>query len=655
MASSKRAINILLRELKRRKVVQTAVAYGAVAWLLLQFGSIAFETFESPAWSMRVLFVILLAGLPLTVVLSWIFEIGPGGVDRTASHDEFNEQPVAIHSENPSTLLKALSLVFLTALVALIWTLLPGLKKGAEGPVPTLAVLPFTDPLNINSSALLIDGLSDDLFNALARIDNVQIAARRSSRLLKNTDKSVQEIGLLLNAMLLLEGEIRPENGRLKVTAWLTETDTGLERWNRTYEQPEGRLDLIREDLTRQLADELGLTVSSEIFAIQKAVVQQDLNAYPMYLEALGYLKLPMTEDSLNNAQQRFEEVIIIAPDYLAARAGLCRTHLAWYVQYRDVSRFEVARDYCLEALNANEDNVDMLLALGDVYRIQGDNVEAREFYERGLALNATNVGIRLSLTKLFVAENDKDAAERSLLQALALDPAYDLIHTELGNLYIQMGRWSEAIASYQKVTELSPENFRAFTRLGSAYFYAGNFAQAASAYERSLQMESSGIALSNTATMHFYSGDFERAAELYLQATEFSPKDHRLWVNLADTESQIPGSEDKANAHYHAAYALMLETLTVNEKDAETLALTAWCEINLEAPQAAELHMTEAILLDSENPVILYYAAQVNFGLDKKDLAENFVKKSLEKGFPAYVMAATPGLLELIPPKQKN
>jgi len=820
MASRDRAITSLLRELSRRKVTQVIIAYGAFAWLLLQVGDLAFDTFGSPAWSMRVLFVVLLLGLPVTVILAWVFELGPGGIDRTqplatqapsstgvpvtlsaviAGDDaeggisprqanlllrefslwavefrstatkveanelevEFQEAldalqfsvrvlghsqqlevplcigiaslpgnlrddspgmggaglarrlsrqagsgtvlidkpvgkafektrdpvlrralkpgPAAVGKETdglyvigreqigeldeelkkwlggapadePSTLLKVLSLAFLTALVGLLWSWLPSLQQSVDEPPPTLAILPFTDLADDAGSRLLIEGLNEDLFNTMARIDRIRIAARRSSRMLRGTDKSVQEIGQLLNAMLLLEGEIRPIDGRLKVTAWLTDTATGLERWSRSFEQPEGRLDQIREQLTVELAEELDLTVDPQVFMVQKEVTRRDPDVYPMYLQALGYLKQPMTEESLSNAQERFERVIEMAPDYLAAKAGLCRTHLSWYINFRDTEHFETAQSYCQQQLDAQAENVDLLLALGDLHRIRGDNAAAREFYERGLALNAGNIDIHVGLAQLLIAENNKEAAERMLRQALTMDPAYYKLHAELGTLYLLSGRWEESIAAYSRAVELNPKDYGTQSNLGSAYFYAGRFAEAAAAYERSLELEPNRTALSNTATMYFYNGDFGRAAELYIQAAEQAPKDYRLWVNLADTESQIDGAEAEAREHYQKAFNLMMENLQVNERDAEVLALAAWCAVNLGDAATAELRITEAILQDGENPVILYYAAQVNDALGKREVAASFVLRALENGFPGNVMAATPGLSELTP-----
>ena len=223
-------------------------------------------------------------------------------------------------------------------------------------------------------------------------------------------------------------------------------------------------------------------------------------------------------------------------------------------------------------------------------------------------------------------------------------------MYTDLGAFYLRAGRWDDAINIFGKFTALAPDDFGAHANLGSAYFYAGRFPEAATAYERSFTLEPNRTALSNTATMYFYSGEFERAAELYLEATKLAPKDHRVWINLADAEAKITGAESAAISHYEQACDLLAEHLQVNEKKTETLALFAWCSVNIGEPEVAELRITEAVTLAGDDPVILYYAAQVNYRLGKRKIAESFVRQALEHGFPSNVMAATPGLSELVP-----
>lgn len=815
MASISTALGTLLSELQRRKVTQIILGYGAFAWLLLQFGALLFETFDSPAWAMRLLFLVLLLGLPVTVVLAWVFEFSPRGIERTASLEQlsaphrtglpvilaarisdaeseddisdgqanlllreaalssrefhsaasrvdgcelllaFEEADSALlfalrfqaharqlgvglrvalspvdgpagpqsldsgqaaavqglldstpagsvvaHSAvrnalqasrdtvladvltalpsghhhvipaaqvakldaalqgraghtragEPSTALKVLALAFLTVTVGLIWSWLPSIQRSAQAPIPTLAVLPFVDPTHDEGLALLVDGLSEDLFNAVGRIQGIRITARRSSRQMRDSGLGVSEIGQRLGAGLLLEGEIRPVDGRLRVTAWLTETSSGLERWNRSFEEPTVRLGLMRTQLANALAEELGLPSPAESPELPSAVTASHAQLYPLYLEALGYLNLPRSADTLGRAEQLFNDIIASAPDYAAARAGLCRTLLAWYMHGKDLQHFQRAEAACQATLEAEQENVDVLLALAELHRVRGQHQQALDYYRRGLALNAGSVELQAGMGRLLQAMDRKDEAEQALRAALVADPAYSPLYNDLGHLYWDMGRWEAAVEMFTQAARLEPDNYGVLANLGSAYYYSGRNEEALEAYERSLQLEPNRTALNNSATIRYAMGEYQAAADLYLRATRIEPADFRLWSNLADTESLIPGREAEARAHYQRAYDLLQGNLAVNQKDAQTLALLAWCAANIEQPGEAELRITDAILQDGDNPVILYYAAQVHRRIGHPELARNFVQRALEQGFPADVMAATPGLGELMP-----
>ncbi|KAA9131532.1 tetratricopeptide repeat protein [Marinihelvus fidelis] len=797
------SISALWRELQRRKVVRVAIAYGAFAWLLLQFGDIAFDVFGTPGWSMRTLFVILLAGLPAVVVLAWVFEVTPGGIDRTgppnrpksvgspvtllarlperthttpsgpdnpagllmreyallaedfhvdtaqvtsdgmvlefahaldamafASHaqaharrldlplrmgmdhgtggDAFRLAEMAspgslwvsdgVYQElnaldiegvrtalgqvvtrpgpggtdahgldtgpldavdadmrglgavssmgsQPSLLIRTLALAFLTAVVGLLWTLLPNFMDNDE--LPTLAVLPFENLAPDGEDATLAEGLSDDLFHAITQIDRIRIAARRASRTIDDTGMSVSEIGALLGAGLLLEGEIRPRGDRLLVNVWLTDTQKSVERWSQRYDLPRSQARQIREGLARDLAAELGLESGSTLLA---GSVTESPEAYPLYLEARGYFSRPNTEANLGRAQALFEQAIYHAPDFVAAKAGLCQTYLAWYRTFKDKRQFETARAYCTEALGTQQDNVQVLVALGDLFLVQGDTRQARKYLELGQALNGEDVEIKRGLAEALIMEQRYEEAEEVLQYAIGLEPAYAPLYADLGRTYLMSNQPARAIEAYLKVTALEPGDMTAWSNLGASHYYLGDFEQAALAYEKSLALEETHMALSNAATMHYYAGDFVRARDLYARATELAPKDYRLWTNLADAERQVEGAGDDAEQRYALAYQQIIDSLEINPDDAQAHALAAWCAIQTGRPEDGQRYMQRAMQLDAENFDVIYYGALVAELSGDFETASQLLDQLVEKGFPLRVLKATPGLGELLP-----
>ncbi len=811
-------INSFLKELKRRKVAQPVIGYVAMAWLLLQVGSIMVDSSMFPEWGMRALFLVLLAGFPVFVVCAWIFDFTPGGLRRTidipaqpsgltrqavilvariseqadeaqfspvevrrnlqesglwakdfhavdsrveddaliaaftdavdallyavrlqeharlldiptviglARHpdikasdplnpvsattadnlskaapdggiiasntvytalvnnnfampeDSFGKlvslpqapgvrghvleregiehldqalRAVVIHSGTggSSSLVKVLALIFLTAFTGLLWTWLPGLRDSGSWESQTIAVLPFEDTTGDVAAMAMVRGLSDDLFNALAAVEGLNLVARRASRTLDHRDKSVQQIGEILNARLLLEGDIRTDGDLFSVTTWITDTDSGLERWNNIIEKPREQLAQVRLELPAAVAAELNLDPKTTPASGPQAV-ELDPDMYPLFLEAAGLLKLPQGVQSLGRAETLLETVIAASPDYLPAKAALCRTYLDWFAFQRDASYFDRASEQCTDTLSGSGQNVEVLLALGDLNRMQGNYDQAESYYKQGLGMDSSNVELSLGLARVFGRQGLVDESERLLKDIMLLEPGYWHIHARLGELYRRNGRSEEAISAYAYAELLAPNEPTVINGLGAAYYFAGRFADAAELFERSVQENPTSSALSNSASVWFLAGDYDRAAYHYLQAAELAPTDFRVWLNLADAESQISGRANEAKAHYQLSAQLANENLEVNEKDYVALYHIAWIAANSDEPELANRRIEEALQLAPEDLDVLYYAVQVYNLLDNQQLATRLLVDAMARGFPEDVIKATPGLSGLL------
>jgi tetratricopeptide (TPR) repeat protein len=558
---------------------------------------------------------------------------------------------ITIPSGKSSSLIKVLALVFLTAFTGLLWKWLPSLQTPEPDRPQTIAVLPFEDTTGDLAVRAMVRGLSDDLFNAIAEVHGLNLVARRAARTLDHSEKSVQEIGEILNASLLLEGDIRTDGGEYSISTWITETDSGIERWNHIIEKPRERLAEVRLELPAAVASELNLDAA---FGTPGAQVSDiDPAVYPLFLEAIGLLKLPQGEESLGRAESLLERVITASPDYLPARAALCRTYLDRFAYQRDAADFERANAQCMETLAGAEQNVEVLLALGELNRLQGDFDAAESYYIQGLDLDSSNVELTLGLARVKDKQGLADEAERLLRDMILLEPGYWHIHVRLGQLYMSSGRSDEAISEFSIAETLVPTEPNVINRLGAAHYYAGDFPRAAEFFERALQNNQTPSALSNSASVWFLAGDYERAATYYLQAAELAPSDFRIWSNLADAESQIPGREGDARAHYQLSLQLAEENLAVNEKDYVALYTIAWIAANIGSPDVAQEQIAEALQVAPDDPDVLYYAAQVYNLLGNKPLATANMIDAVGRGFPEDVLKATPALIGLFQDNQ--
>ena len=162
-------------ELKRRKVYSVAVAYLVAGWALAQGIAQVFPVFDIPIWVVRLVVVLIVLGFPLALVLSWFFDLTRYGIVRTpeAKADKMDL------AETPDLFEKS------------------------------IAVLPFVDLSPEKDHDYFSDGIAEEILTALAKIDALRVAARRSSFWFKDKKATVKEIADKLNVEHVLEGSVR--------------------------------------------------------------------------------------------------------------------------------------------------------------------------------------------------------------------------------------------------------------------------------------------------------------------------------------------------------------------------------------------------------------------------------------------------------------
>ncbi len=175
----------MFRELKRRGVYPVIVAYGVVAWVLLQIAEVTFEPLGLPDWAMTGLVILAIAGFPVALILSWVLDFtttgirqDTGGIDRQQEDDDS----------------------------------------------PSIAVLPFIDISPEKDQAYFCEGVAEEILNALTRIPELSVAARMASFKYKDGSGDLQEIGRELGVKAILEGSVRKFGDHLRVTAQLVKT-----------------------------------------------------------------------------------------------------------------------------------------------------------------------------------------------------------------------------------------------------------------------------------------------------------------------------------------------------------------------------------------------------------------------------------------------
>src|SRR5438067_11554190 len=215
-----------LAELKRRKVYSVAVTYAVVGWLLIQIVTQVFPPFEISNWAERLVIVAIVLGFPIALVLAWVYDFTRHGVKRTEDLEPDRR---------------------------------PNIVQAAAATEKSIAVLPFQDLSPERDHDYFSDGIAEEILTALTKIEGLRVAARRSSFWFKDKKADLKEIANKLNVEHVLEGSVRRDGNRVRISAELTDCENGFTLWSETFEREMQGIFALQDEITRAIVDALKL------------------------------------------------------------------------------------------------------------------------------------------------------------------------------------------------------------------------------------------------------------------------------------------------------------------------------------------------------------------------------------------------------------
>ncbi len=288
-----------------------------------------------------------------------------------------------------------------------------------------MAVLPFTN-LGAADQELFCDGLTEELAVQLGRLGRRQIAviARWSSMAFKGSVQGAREIGDALRVAYLLEGTVRREGDRVRITACLVDTSSEAHLWTDTYDE---RIDARHLGLQVSVAERVARSLHVELIRDEAPVAQPDAQspAYQAYLKGRYYWN-QLADSGLREAIYHFEKALALEPDFAAAWASLAGAHVASaeYSRERAVVALDAARRTAGRALALDHTLPGAHVALGDAYRIlDWDWARAEHAYATALSFNPSSEGAHRRLSLLLAALGRSEEAEVAAQRVRELDP----------------------------------------------------------------------------------------------------------------------------------------------------------------------------------------------------------------------------------------
>jgi len=447
-------------ELKRRNVYKVAVAYGVVAWLLMQVASQIFPFFDIPNWVVRLVVVLLIIGFPVALIIAWAFEVTPEGIKRTEAADAAGQRSRGVAWIYVVLIGLALSvgLFFVGRFTAGRAT--PRLSEAATAiPEKSIAVLPLVNESGDPKDEYFSDGLSEELIAALAQISGLKVIGRSSSFRFKDRKEEPKKIGEKLGVSTLLDGTVRKQGDRVRIVAALVNTTDGIQLWTRTFDRELKDIFAVQQEIAKAVAESLKV----KLFGTQEnpsQIATNNVEAHNAYLQGHFHF-LRRNVDDYGKAISYFDRALELDPNYALAYAERAE---AWTMigdlTGQRPTAYPKARSDAERAVAIAPGLAEARAALGWV-RFFGEWKFADGLSElkRAKELSPTNPTANDLLARVIVYLGRIDEAERQAREAVELDPLSVATQFNLARVLFIAGKLDEADAAGRKLTELQPSS----------------------------------------------------------------------------------------------------------------------------------------------------------------------------------------------------
>jgi TolB-like protein len=471
----------LYAELKRRNVFRVAAAYLVLGWLFLQIASVVLQFVGAPDWVGKAIIALLVIGFIPSLAVAWVFEVGPEGVHR----DDGAASSSNGHRARRLDILTLVGVVIVAIMVMVdnlrVPDKLPPTSAPAQiaepGDVPStakpdaergsseaatpppkgsIAVLPFANLSPDPDNEYFADGMAEELLNVLAGIDSLQVASRTSSFTFKGKDLAIGEIARTLNVAHVLEGSVRRQGQRVRITAQLIDAATDKHLWSDTYDRDLTDIFRVQEEIAQAISAALGKVLGiASTAAIEVAPPTQDLDAYGLFLR--GRQAFYRRGAGLAQARQLLTKAVERDPAFAQAWAVLAGTYYVTpdYLDMRPDEAFALAER---AALRARELDPGIGLAWGVLAHVaerRGDFIEALRLQEEAIARDPADPTGYLWRGIRRVQMGDFVGAERDLAELLRIDPLSGVAQGWYGVSLGLLGDRARGDAHLQRAAEL--------------------------------------------------------------------------------------------------------------------------------------------------------------------------------------------------------
>ena len=491
----------IISELKRRNVFRVALLYTVAGWLILQVADVLFEQLGVPSWAFRLIFGLLLICFPLVLVFSWIFELTSEGIKK----EQQITQEQSITQVTGQRMNRVIVTLLILAIVMVIADrLIPesttaptaefASTLAGDEPIDTneqtdqsqsralakvtdksIAVLPFVNMSGDVENEYFSDGLTEELLNALVKINDLKVTGRTSSFAFKGQNADLRDIGKALSVAHILEGSVRKAQNRVRITAQLIKVDDGYHLWSETFDRELDDIFAIQEEIATEVARQLTSTLLGDGGAQLVRLGTANTQAWEAYLRG-RYVFERASDDpqAQDEADRLYIQALELDPDF----------NLAWFGRFNVLSyrqrggiipyRQGVAqmRELADKIVKMAPQMAESHVASGRTAQVEMHWIKAEAAYKKALMLSPGNTFALEGFANLMMLLGRKDEALEYALEDLERDPLDIRALGSVAFSYSLLGQCNDQRRITERALGLEPDLGRFRGRLGTCLIY---------------------------------------------------------------------------------------------------------------------------------------------------------------------------------------
>jgi non-specific serine/threonine protein kinase len=361
----------------------------------------------------------------------------------------------------------------------------------SEKALPSIAVLPFVNMSADPENEYFSDGLSEEIINALSKLEGLHVTARTSAFRFRGKDLDMREIGRQLSVSTVLEGSVRKAGNRLRITAQLIDAESDAHIWADKYSGTLDDVFEIQEKVSRSIVDSLKLKLTAEECRKIAERPIENVEAYECYLRAVHQI-YRFSEDALEIALQYLQNAINVIGDNALLHSAMAFAF--WQYVNMGVKQEDYiakAQESVRKALACDPDFPQAHAMLGFICQVfEGNQRESIRHFKRALESNPDEYlalkGLALSLTEYMGKISEAVPLVERLIQVDPLDPSNYLIQ---GRLYFYGGEYESAVRSFYRGYQLDPRNVSLMQMYSWSLAYEKRIDEALSIIEQTVKV----------------------------------------------------------------------------------------------------------------------------------------------------------------------